>query len=137
MSRLTYNPDTRIAQSLPTEDRPSKGRLEAALQYQRSAKRVDCNKSKDTAHDIAIDLRDIAIAHLSAEITCRQIEDVEIELIALTHQLEIEREDDRYPRVIQRLRLFIADDEYTLEQLHAKLAYHLRERAKFQIRVMA
>lgn len=133
MSRLTYNPDTRIAQSLPTEDRPSKGRLEAALQYQRSAKRVDCNKSKDTAHDIAIDLRDIAIAHLSAEITCRQIEDVEVELIAFAHELESHmRNEERIERIVARLRIFCGDREFELEQLHRKLMYLIRDRDRLE-----
>jgi len=138
MSRLTRNPDTRIAQSLELVDRPSKGRLEAALDHHRKMKRVECAQSKDTARDLAINLRDLAIAHLSSEIVCRRIEDVEIGLIALTYQLEIMGDDvvERHPTAARRLRLFVEDDEYTLALLHAKLAYHLRESARFRDRIM-
>lgn len=133
---LAHRADTRIWQSLDISDRPTKDQLEARLTRARAHNRHAQNTSKDRAHDLILDLIEETIILTEIDLIVRMIEDVEIELIALTHQLEIEIDDDRYPAVIRRLRAYIADDEYTLEQLHAKLAHHLRERARFQTRIL-
>ena len=130
---LTYPPDTRIAQSLVIEARPTKGQLEARLTALYFGKRRAEARSTDRAHDLTLDVFDLVIAETKVEITCRQIEDVEIELIAFAHELESHmRNEERIERIVARLRIFCGDREFELEQLHRKLMYLIRDRDRLE-----
>jgi len=137
MSRLTYNPDTRIAQTLIAEDRMTKGQLEAALTKAREYRRIAIMTSTDRTKDIVIDILDHSIATIEIDILCRYIEDEEFSLIAFQNQIEYEDSEGRYPLIVKRLRSFVEDSEFTLSGFHSRLAYKLSERASAGKRILS
>jgi hypothetical protein len=127
---LAHNDDTRIWRSLDISARPTKQQLEARLTRARAHNRHAQNTSKDRAHDFILDLIEETIILTEIDLIVRMIEDVEVELIAFAHQIELEQKREIHnTRVVARLALFVSDRAFELEQLHTKLAYKMRASA--------
>jgi hypothetical protein len=127
---LAHRADTRIWQSLDISDRPTKDQLEARLTRARAHNRHAQNTSKDRAHDLILDLIEETIILTEIDLIVRMIEDVEVELIAFAHQIELEQKREIHnTRAVARLSLFVGDRCFELEQLHGRLAYKMRASA--------
>jgi hypothetical protein len=133
MKTLTYNSDTRIAQSLIVDDRLSEAQLEKSLSATRRLKRIAEREVDNRSESVLLDILDQTEIEYEIELLCRQIEDAECQAIALQHQIELEgrRDDERLLTIARRLSIHLNSTAQLLDALHGKLFYKMSALKRF------
>lgn len=126
MKTLVDNQDTRIAQTLIVDERLSQSQLQDSLDLFRKLRAMAIREVENRRESPLLDRLEKTIGEIEIDLLCRQIEDAEVEAIAIQYQLELHSSREiTNERALRTLGIALNSSAQLLEGLHARLAYKI------------